>query len=283
MNIPNHFLAGDDTRRLLDDFPISLMVYGRDGLLQTMNRRAEEFWAVDRAAIVGRFNLLEDPQSVAQGSRKLFQQALEGARFVTDPQLYDTSQVNVDRRSDRQLWIRATVFPLSDAAGAATHVVLMHEDVTAQIEQNGAMEAARTEIANQRAAIDTLASPVVEVWEGILTVPLIGLIDGRRAMAITERLLEAIVEHQADIVILDITGVPMVDTAVASALLQAAQAVSLLGSQVVLVGITGEIAQTLVQLGVDLSRIITLANLKAAINWAFRRQGLVITQAGAND
>jgi rsbT co-antagonist protein RsbR len=95
---------------------------------------------------------------------------------------------------------------------------------------------------------------------------------------ITENLLEAIVRYQADIVILDITGVPVVDTQVANYLVTTTSACKLLGSRVVLVGIGGAIAQAMVHLGVDLSGIVTLANLQAGIAWTFDQLGLQVTR-----
>ncbi|NTU81811.1 MAG: STAS domain-containing protein [Chloroflexales bacterium] len=166
--------------------------------------------------------------------------------------------------------------PLRDGSGQPGHVALIHEDVTEHVLRSQAMEEAQAEILGQRAAIDALASPIIQVWDGILTVPLVGAMDARRAMHVTEHLLEAIVAYQADIVILDITGVPLVDTYVASALLQAARAVTLLGCRVVLVGVSSEVAQTLVQLGIDLRHIVTLANLKAGLMWAFAQLGLEV-------
>jgi rsbT co-antagonist protein RsbR len=91
-----------------------------------------------------------------------------------------------------------------------------------------------------------------------------------------ERLLTAIAERQADIVILDITGVPVIDTAVANYLLQTARAAQLIGAQVILVGIGAEIAQTIVQLGVELRGIQIGANLQAGIELALRQQGYAI-------
>lgn len=269
-------LTGEAALAILEDLPISLMIYSGDGLLRAMNRRAESFWAVDRAAIIGRFNLLDDPQSVAQGSRERFARALAGETIITEPQPYDTSKVEVSRRADRRLWFRARMLPLT-MPGAPPLVGLIHDDVTEEVVAAQAMEAAQAQIAAQRAAIDSLASPIIQVWDGIITVPLVGTVDARRAINVTERLLEAIVAYQADIVIIDITGVPLVDTQVASAFLQTARAVRLLGCQPVLVGVSGEIAQTLVQLGVELGQITTLANLKAGIAWAFARQGLAVT------
>jgi anti-anti-sigma regulatory factor len=267
------------TLRLLDDLPFSLMVYSRDGTLRAMNRRAEEFWSVGREAIVGAFNVLEDAQSVAQGSRERFARALAGETVLTEPQLYDTSQVDLDveQRSDRQIWFRARMVPLRDDDGSPGHVALIHEDVTEEIVHGEAIARAQAEIQGQRDAIDALASPIIQVWDGILTVPLVGALDERRTLYMTERLLEAIVEFQADIVILDITGVAVVDTRVASALLQAARATALLGCRPVLVGLRSEVAQTMVQLGIDLGQIVTLANLKAGLVWAFAQQGLEVS------
>ncbi|MFV9503713.1 MAG: STAS domain-containing protein [Oscillochloridaceae bacterium umkhey_bin13] len=263
--------------RLLDDLPVSLMVYRPDGLLCAMNHQAEVLWLTGREAIVGVFNVLEDPQSVAQNSQAYFEQALAGETVLNEAVPYDTSQVEVERRGDRRLWVQARLFPLRDETGAVSHVVIMHQDVTDQVANREVITQAQDQIANQRAAIDTLASPIIQVWEGILTVPLVGMLDARRAMYVTERLLEAIVEYQADVVIFDITGVRMVDTQVASSLLQAARAIRLLGCRPALVGLSAEVAQTMVQLGIEFDQLATLANLREGLNWAFGLLGLQVT------
>ena len=108
--------------------------------------------------------------------------------------------------------------------------------------------------------------------------PLVGTIDSYRASQIMETLLEGIARQQADVVIIDITGVPVVDTGVGNHLLQAAQAAELLGARVILVGISAEVAQTMVQLGINLSRIVTLATLQAGIEYALDLQGLAIAR-----
>ena len=128
-----------------------------------------------------------------------------------------------------------------------------------------------------RHAISELSTPIIPVAEGILVLPLVGSIDSRRASDVNERLLEGIAEHQAEIVIIDITGVPMMDTATANLLLMTARAAGLLGSRVVLCGIGAEIAQTISHLGVDLRALTTLANLQVSIAYALKRRGLQIT------
>ena len=127
-----------------------------------------------------------------------------------------------------------------------------------------------------RSTIRELSTPIIPVYAGILVLPLIGSIDSRRATEVTERLLEAITEQQAEIVIIDITGVSLIDTSTANHLLMTTRAANLLGSRVVLVGIGAEIAQTIVHLGVELNGLITLAGLQAGIAYALEQLGLAI-------
>jgi rsbT co-antagonist protein RsbR len=127
-----------------------------------------------------------------------------------------------------------------------------------------------------RSTISELSTPIVPVHEGILVLPLIGSVDSRRATEVTERLLEAIAAHQAEIVIVDITGVPVIDTSTANHLLMTTRAAGLLGSQVVLVGIGAEIAQTIVHIGIELRGLVTLANLQAGIAYALAQRGMAI-------
>lgn len=126
----------------------------------------------------------------------------------------------------------------------------------------------------QNRTIRELGTPIIPVHEGVLVLPLVGVLDSYRASQVMEKLLEAITDYQADLVIIDITGVPVVDTSVANYLLQAARATKLVGARVILVGIGSEIAQTMVHLGVDMSDIVTLANLQEGLQYAFERLGL---------
>jgi anti-anti-sigma regulatory factor len=120
----------------------------------------------------------------------------------------------------------------------------------------------------QELALRELSTPLLAVSDHAVVMPLIGAIDSRRAQQVIETLLEGITTHGANIAILDITGVTVVDTQVANALLRAAQAVRLLGARVVLTGIRPEIAQTLVGLGADLSEVVTRSSLQSGIAYA---------------
>ena len=136
-------------------------------------------------------------------------------------------------------------------------------------------------IAQQRATISELQTPVIQVWEGILALPIVGTVDTARAQDMTEALLERIVATGSEIVLLDITGVPVVDTAVARHLLETVTAARLLGADVLIVGLSSRTAMTLVQLGIDLSHVTTRATLAKGLEFAFRRLGLtVVTQNG---
>ncbi len=120
-------------------------------------------------------------------------------------------------------------------------------------------------IAAQREALRELSTPLTPITDNVVIMPLIGTIDSGRAQQVMESLLEGVARYQADLVILDITGVQVVDTQVAQAFIQSAQAVRLLGAQVMLTGIQPQIAQTLVHLGVDLSSIRTAGSLQDGI------------------
>lgn len=125
-------------------------------------------------------------------------------------------------------------------------------------------------ISAQREALRELSSPLIPITDDIVVMPLVGTIDSGRAQQVMETLLEGVAHYQADLVILDITGVQVVDTQVAQAFIQAAQAVRLLGAQVMLTGIQPQIAQTLVHLGVDLGMLKTASSLQSGIAAALR-------------
>jgi rsbT co-antagonist protein RsbR len=126
-----------------------------------------------------------------------------------------------------------------------------------------------------------LSTPVVKLWDGILALPLIGTLDSARTQVAMESLLNAIVATESEYAILDITGVPTVDTLVSQHLLKTVAAVRLMGADCIISGIRPQIAQTIVQLGVDLSQVTTRATLADAFGLALRRTGRVISNKTA--
>jgi rsbT co-antagonist protein RsbR len=133
-------------------------------------------------------------------------------------------------------------------------------------------------LAEQRRTISELQTPVLQVWQGILALPIVGSVDTARAQEMTERLLEKIVETGSEIVLLDITGVPLVDTAVARHLLETVAAARLLGAEVLIVGLTTRTAITLVHLGVELANITTRTTMAKGLELAFARLGLRVVR-----
>lgn len=147
-------------------------------------------------------------------------------------------------------------------------------------ERRQAEESLRAIATEQQMLIDgirAISTPVIPVHDEIIVLPLVGSIDTARAEQIMEALLTGVQRYTAEIVILDITGVPLVDTAVANHLIQAMRAATLLGAHCVLVGISAEVAQLMVQLGVHLGNITTCSNLQAGISYALDRLGREIT------
>jgi anti-anti-sigma regulatory factor len=143
------------------------------------------------------------------------------------------------------------------------------------------LEERAAEQARLLALVEELSTPVIPIFEDTVALPLVGSIDSRRAKRITADLLEGISQRRAKIAIIDITGVPTVDTAVVKSLMQTVQAAELMGCQVVLTGIRPEIAHTLIILGVDLGEVVTLRNLQNGIEYAAERQQLPFAKAGS--
>jgi rsbT co-antagonist protein RsbR len=133
-------------------------------------------------------------------------------------------------------------------------------------------------IQRQQLELLELSTPVVKLWEGVLAVPMIGTLDSSRTQLVMESLLTRIVETGSELAIIDITGVPTVDTLVAQHLLKTVTAIRLMGADCIISGIRPQIAQTIVHLGIDLQGITTKATLADALQVAMKKAGFVITR-----
>lgn len=136
-------------------------------------------------------------------------------------------------------------------------------------------------ISRQQEELLELSTPVVKLWEGVLAVPMIGTLDSNRTQIVMETLLQKIVETGSELAIIDITGVPTVDTLVAQHLLKTVTAIRLMGADCIISGIRPQIAQTIVHLGIDLQGISTKASLADALSLALQRTGWRITRQAA--
>lgn len=145
-----------------------------------------------------------------------------------------------------------------------------NERYTREIEKTAAeLEDKLQTIERQQLAIQDLSTPVIEIWDDVLTLPIVGIVDTKRSVDMTERLLHAIVDRQAKYVIIDITGVDMVDTATADHFVKMIRASDMLGAHCVVSGISPDVAQTLTRIGVELDGVRTLRNLKDALRHCF--------------
>ena len=136
-------------------------------------------------------------------------------------------------------------------------------------------------IARQQQDMLELSTPVVKLWDGVLALPMIGTLDSARTQVVMERLLQRIVETGSAVAILDITGVPTVDTLVAQHLLKTIAAARLMGADCIISGVRPQIAQTIVHLGVDLGNVITKATLADAFALALQRTGQTVIRVAA--
>ena len=134
-------------------------------------------------------------------------------------------------------------------------------------------------IKRQQEEMLELSTPVVKLWDGVLALPMIGTLDSQRTQVVMESLLQRIVETGSEIAIIDITGVPTVDTLVAQHLLKTVTAIRLMGADAIISGVRPQIAQTIVHLGLDLQGIVTKANLADALALALKRTGVTVAKA----
>jgi len=222
------------------------------------------------AEIIGR----SDPDYIPPEQVKVFWRGDDEVTSTGTPHASE-EVINPPDGEPHYIWTRK--WPMKNEQGQVIGLCATLTDITdirrrqneiAQLEAE--VKDQLTIIEAQSALLDELSVPVIEVWESILLLPLIGIVESRRAARVLESLLDAVGRMGAEILIIDITGVPVVDTAVAAYLLRAVQATQLLGCRTLLVGISPEIAQTLVGLGVDFSRITTRATLQNGLEYALK-------------
>ncbi|MBC8074526.1 MAG: PAS domain-containing protein [Chloroflexales bacterium] len=245
----------------IENIPSGVSVVDRERRILLINRQIEQNMGISRDQIVGKLQ------------EELFPQEVVDEWAVSDRQVFDSGQPisaeNVAPLPDGDHTFMSIKFPLADADGHVYAIGNIVTDITDQKRAEHEQLALREEIiAGQQSALRELSTPLIPIAKGVVAMPIVGAIDSRRAQQIMESLLEGISALQAETAILDITGVRVVDTQVAQALLQAAKAAELLGAQVVLTGIGAEVAQSLVQLGADMSSIVTRSNLQAGIAFA---------------
>jgi rsbT co-antagonist protein RsbR len=247
-------VKGDDVKQQTREFLELLSAALHQGGSQNTNH---ENWAQTRVFLEklshSRALAGQDSQQTAS-----FIFALKGPLFT----LLQREYAEQPAQLSEQLW---EISELLDALG-------MHTIRTFQ-------KSRESVIKRQQEELLELSTPVVKLWDGVLALPMIGTLDSQRTQVVMESLLQRIVDTGAEIAIIDITGVPTVDTLVAQHLLKTVTAIRLMGADCIISGVRPQIAQTIVHLGLDLQGVVTKANLADALALALKRLGVNITKA----
>lgn len=177
------------------------------------------------------------------------------------------------------IWLRTNKIPLCDSSGNIFGMLGTYDDITKQkLAEEERQRLQQELIEAQQRAIRELSTPIIPVMERIIVMPLIGSIDTMRARDITRTLLAGIRENRAKVVILDITGVPLVDSGVANHLNKTIQAARLKGARTIVTGVSDAVAETIVDLGIDWGEIETLADLQTGLVVALASLGIKLSK-----
>jgi len=175
----------------------------------------------------------------------------------------------------RVTWVSTTKIPRYDEKGNIIGILGISRDIT----EKRLWEMQREEkMAVQKEELVQLSTPVIDVWEGVITVPILGSLDSERASRVSEHLLTQIVRKRAGIAIIDISGISAVDSAVADRLIRTAKAVRLVGAEAILTGVGVEIAQTIADLGIDMGGLKTMSTLKDGLRYVISRKKMSVEE-----
>jgi PAS domain S-box-containing protein len=256
--------AGAYTRSLIEASLDPLVTISPEGKITDVNGATEQITGRSRTELIGTdfCDYFTEPDKAREGYQKVFR----------DSQVRDYP-LEIRRRDGRRIAVLYNASVYRDEQGEVIGVFAAARDITE-------MKLAEERIRQQSNEILELSTPVMQVWKGVVAVPLIGTLDSQRTQLFMERLLERIVETNSPVALVDIMGVPTIDTQTAQHLIETITAVRLLGAQVVLTGVRPAIAQTLVHLGIDLSGITTRSSLAAGLAVALDMLKLQVTPLG---
>lgn len=281
------------TQRGLDALADSVYVYDAESTLVAGNRAAEKLWKVPNAVLINQFNLRANTEALGQELVDQFFRAVESGEVVEGPPM--PLQVSLDDdlpvQQNMAAWLQISYIPLVDDTGHVRFVMAQGRNVTDEVDRAklieaadqeiklqretiAELEAANEEIDRQRAMINELSSPVIDVWGGVLLIPLVGSLEQGRAALIAERVLAAISERQAVYAVIDLTGVPDLDAGTADHLLRIARMIKLLGAECILAGIQPLVAQTITTLELRLDEMRVFQALHDALKFCMGSKGL---------
>ena len=232
----------------------------RDGTVRTWSQGARRLKQYTTDEVIGRHVSMfytEEDARAGLADREL-SAAVRDGRFETEGWRM--------RKDGSRFWANVIISPILDESRELVGFVKVTRDLTERREQERLVQRQRDEILE-------LSTPVIQVWDKVLVLPVIGTLDSMRAARLTEGLLERIALEQAEVVILDISGVPAIDTDVAQHLLKTVEAARLMGTESVLSGVRPETAQAIVHLGIELGTLRSRNSLRDALQLALRLVG----------
>jgi PAS domain S-box-containing protein len=241
--------------KALDSTVTAMAITDLEGKVLYANRAFAELWGLEEKDEPAGSLITDYLSDEAQSERIL--SAIKGRG-----DWQDEVELSNKRGKRREVSISATTITEDNKPVART---VSFDDITK------IKEKAET-ITRQAKQLVEASTPIIEVWEGVLAAPLIGNLDTERTQRFMERLLKEIVDSESEVALIDITGVPDVDTRTAQHLIETVEAVKLLGAEVVLTGVSPSIAQSVVHLGIDLSDITTKTTLAEGLKHVFERQ-----------
>jgi rsbT co-antagonist protein RsbR len=239
----------------MTDYEVILL--DANGVVRTWNKGAESLKGYQAHEVIGKHVSIFYPEEDVRAdlaSREL-DTANRTGRFE-----FEGWRV---RKDGTRFWANVILTPVRDDAGEHIGFVKVARDLSERIERQRLLEKQRDEILE-------LSTPVIQVWDRILALPVVGTLDSQRAAHLTENLLQKIASDEAEFVIIDISGVPMIDTQVAQHLLKTVQGARLMGSESIISGVRPETAQAMVHLGIDIGTLRSRATLRDALQLALR-------------
>lgn len=245
--------AEEHVRLFVTYTPAAFAMFDRDMRYILVSRRHLDDFNLREEEVIGRSHYEVFPD-IPEHWKEIHQRCLAGATEGNDEEPFPRADGTIE-------WGSWKISPWHTTTGEIGGIVLFSEVITKrkQLEDQLRMQAK---------TLLELSAPIVPISQGVLVLPLVGVLDSARAQQVMENLLNKVVERQARVAIIDVTGVPHIDTASANALLQVARAVRLLGAQVVLTGIRPEVSQAIVSLNIDLTGIVTRRDLQSGIAFA---------------
>lgn len=257
-----------DTQRLLGlvrSAPVAIIEYDMARRITSWNPAAEQIFGYSSSEVLGRnAAYLRAPDStvdVEKTQKELLERGY--ASFTSDNITKDGRRITCEWQF---MWVR-------DDQGSILSLAGLVREVTERNRMERELRSRFELIEKQRSAMRAMAVPIIQVWDDVLALPIVGVVDSARAADLMETLLAAVARTGAQFAILDLTGVDTVDTSTADHLLKMVQAAGLLGASVLVTGIRPSMARILVSLGADLTRVATLRNLRDAIRLCMRDAG----------